>query len=185
MSAVEHENVPPRAPTEREALVVEAARAAIAQEFQIAERLDAKARNQIAVGGAWYALVQAAGSIAIRQYLDRGGSDTLAFSAVLVLAGVSGFALAVSIAYCYGVWKLRDEKEMTPDAIEAMAESARDPDADLLSMFVQHYRFILWHRRANNALRARNFKRSTPWWVASLLFGLAELIAAVAVLAQS
>jgi hypothetical protein len=184
VSALDEIGARPNAQDEQMRLVVDAARAAIDQEFKIAERLDAKARNQIAVGGAWYALVQAAASIAIKNYLDHGGNTPL-FAWVLTLAAAGAVALGFAIAYSYSVWKLRDEKEITPDGLEAMAESAKDPGANMLDLFTRHYRFVLWHRRQNNKDRAESFKRSIPWWALSLAFGVAELLLAVALLAKS
>lgn len=165
-------------------LVVETARAAVAQEFQIAERLDAKARNQVAVGGTQYALVQAVASIAIKEYLDSSGSTSL-FAAALTLGIASGVCLVISILLCYGVWRLRDEQEINADGLTAMAASARDPKVDMYELTIRHYGSILWHRRANNRDRAKQLARSVPLWISSLLLGVTELAIAVALLAAA
>jgi hypothetical protein len=164
--------------------VTAAARSAVQQEFQIAERLDAKARNQVAVGGAWFALVQAVASIALKQYLDHGGDREL-FKVLVVLAGLAAATLAVSILYAYGVWKLRDEQEITHTSLAEMAAAARDPHTDLLEQFVQHYGYILWTRRENNKIRAKNLTKATRWWIGAVFLGLVELVVALAVVAQS
>jgi hypothetical protein len=184
VGAVERVGAAPDVQPGGTAEIAEAARSAIAQEFQVSERLDAKARNQVAVGGAWYALVQAIASIAIKQYLDNGG-DTDLFAVLIIVAGAAAFALAVSIFFSYGVWKLRDEQEITHESLEEMAASARDPAVDLLQQFVQHYGFILWSRRKNNKQRAESLMVATRWWIGSIVIGLAELVVALAVLAQS
>ncbi len=166
------------------AAVLDSARSAIGQEFQIAERLDAKSRNQVAVGGAWYALVQATASIAIKDHIDAGGHPFL-FSILIALATMSAATLGVSIFYSYGVWKLREEREITHTSLEEMAADARNPDVDLLDKLVEHYGFVLWTRRANNKDRGESFKRSIPWWIVAVFLGLAELVIALAVVAQS
>ena len=171
-------------PKDRMQPVVDAARAAITQEFQIAERLDAKSRNQVVVGGAWYAGVQAIASIAIRDHIDAGGHPLL-FAIVIAVAIVSGVLFGVSIIYAYGVWKLRDEHEITEKSLGEMAAAARDQNVDLLDQLVKHYGFILWTRRENNKKRAESFHRSIPFWIAGIFFGLVELVVALAALAQS
>jgi len=182
VSAVEHVSASPNAQPEEVSALLETARSAVAQEFQVAERLDAKSRNQVAVGGAWYAVVQATAAIAIKQYVDNGGSSWL-FAAIVALASVSGVMLAVAILYSYSVWKLRDEQEITHESLQEMSTAARDPSVDLLSQLVDHYGFILWTRRKNNKDRVASFRKSTPWWIGSILFGIVELIVALALVA--
>jgi hypothetical protein len=180
------------------ATIVESARAAIAQEFQIAERLDAKARNQVAVGGAWYAAVQAVSAIAIKQHLDSAKGAGLAakhhvtsgfgndwFLVLIIVAGIAGVLLAVTIYFSYGVWKLRDEHEISSESLSQMAASARDPDTDLLGAFVEHYGYILSTRRENNGKRSKSFKWSSRFWSLALLSGLVELVFALVLLAYS
>jgi hypothetical protein len=164
--------------------VVDAARTAIAQEFQIAERLDAKARNQVTVGGVWFALVQAVASVAIKNEIDAGRTTWL-FALLVVVALVAGACLVMTIVLSYDVWRLRDEVEITNESLEEMSEVARNPQDDLLDKMVAHYGFVLWTRRSNNKNRAQSFQNSIPWWMAALIAGLAKLVIAVAVLAQA
>jgi hypothetical protein len=102
-----------------------------------------------------------------------------------VLAALSGVTLGVSMLFSYGVWKLRDEKEIKHESLDEMAAAARNPNADLFDMLVQHYGFILWSRRENNKARARNFNVSIPLWIAAVLLALVELVVALAVVVES
>src|SRR4051812_43085316 len=83
-----------------EKLVVEAAQNAVAQEFQIAERLDTKARNQMTVAGTWYALVTALAGVALRVWIDRGLNDWLV-ATIIVCAGVGAACLIVALFFSY------------------------------------------------------------------------------------
>jgi hypothetical protein len=164
-------------------LVLDVARAAISQEFQIAERLDAKSRNQIAVGGALFALVQAVASIAITHAVDNGDTR-FTFGLLVATAAFAGLSLIVAAVFAYDVWRLRDEQEITPQALEEMAAASRDPKRELMDELVRHYEFILQTRRVNNRKRASAFDRSILPWMISLGLGTAELVTALIVLAH-
>jgi uncharacterized integral membrane protein len=165
-------------------LVVEAARSAVAQEFNIAERLDAKARNQMTIAGAWYALVTAVAGVALRAQIDAGGDDWLV-AAIVVFAAAAGGCLIAAMLFSYRVWRLHHEPEVAPDGLLEMTVDAQDPDVDVAEQLVQHYRALLARRRANNKKRAASFQRSVTWWTASLVFALLELLAALIALAQA
>jgi hypothetical protein len=165
-------------------LVIDAARAAVAQEFQIAERLDAKARNQMTVAGAWYALVQTFAGITLRVLVDSGGHDLL-FAFIVAFAAVSAFCLIVAMFHSYRVWRLHQESEITREGIGEMLELAHDPSGDLGDKLAKHYGAILATRRDNNKKRAQSFKASVPWWIASLVLSLIELVLALWALAAS
>ncbi len=164
-------------------LIVDAARSAISQEFQVAERLDAKARNQVAVGAGWFALVQGIAAIAIKQQLDS--RTNVWFSVLIAIAVVGGLALGLSIFFSYQVWKLRDEQEITHESLEQMAAVSKGGEVELVDELAKHYGFILWTRRQNNADRASDFSNSVTPWVLGLLAGLAELIVALVALATA
>ena len=124
-------------------LVLEAARDAIRQEFQIAERLDAKARNQMAIAGTWFAVVQGVAGLAI------GDDETGSFfgwsyvTIIVVLAGAAGACLIVAMTLSYLVWRLRDEEEITHKALFEMADVARNPSDGLEDKLVAHNARIL------------------------------------------
>ena len=56
----------PSTPSDDLKAVMEVARGQIEQEFRISERLDNKARNQVALAGTWYALAQVIAGLAFR-----------------------------------------------------------------------------------------------------------------------
>lgn len=178
----------PQAPEETDdrevTLVLDAARSAVAQEFQMAERLDAKARNQMTIAGSWYAIVSAVGGIALRAQLDSGANDFI-FAAVVALAAVGAICLIVAMFYSYGVWRLRTESEVTHEGITEMLADAHDPSVQVADKLVEHYRALLARRRVNNKRRSQNFKRSVSWWVAALICSLFEFVAALVALVQS
>ena len=165
-------------------MVVETARAAVEQEFQIAERLDSKARNQMAVSGTWYAVVSAIAGLALRAQLDSGANNLL-FAAIVVTAGAGAVCLIVALFFSYGVWRLRTETEVTHEGLSEMLADARDPSVDVAEKLVEHYRALLAHRRANNKERSAAFARSVDWWIAAVVLALIELVLALAALAQA
>jgi hypothetical protein len=173
MSALGEASASPNAQKERMALVVDAARVAVAQEFQIAERLDAKARNQVTVAAAWYGIAQAAAGIVLRSSVHFSGSMRWAIVA-LAITGAGGF-LWLLIA-SFAVWQVRDEKDVTPRGLAQMAAAAQDPRSDLPGDLVTHYRSILQKRRANNVRRVRWFKLAEVGWLVAVIAALAEVV---------
>lgn len=175
-------------PTTRDAddlhLVVEAARAAVAQEYEIAERFDAKARNQVTMCATWYAIVSAIAGIALRAQVDSGANDWL-FAIVVALAIFGGLCLFGAIAYSYRVWRLQKETLITHEGLTEMLADAQNPDVDVAEQLVKHYRALLRPSRSNNQDRSRNFKRSVWWWAASLAVGFAELVVSLIALVQA
>lgn len=165
-------------------LVLDAARAAVQQEFQIAERLDSKARNQLTVAGTWYALVTGLAGIALKMWIDTSsGSGLVAF--IIVFAGAGAVCLIVALVYSYRVWRLRVEPDIHPDGIAEMLADVHDPGVDVAERLVEHYRALLAMRRASNKIRSTNFKASVKWWLLALGFGLAELVTSLAAIAHS
>jgi hypothetical protein len=162
-------------------LVVQAAQNAIAQEFQIAERLDAKSRNQVAIASTWFALVQAVVGLAFRS--SDGPSSWL--SAIIIVCGAIGaLALAATLVLSFIVWRPRDEDEVTPEGLRQMAEAARTRPDEFSDLMFRHYGAILRARRTNNKSRAEWFDRSVLPWVATLAGTLVELGAALYAIAQ-
>jgi hypothetical protein len=106
--------------------VLDAARDALAQEFQIAERLDSKARGQMTFAGAWFAIVQAVAGIAMRGPLSTGWA-----AAVVGTAATAAVALAWCFLRHHEVWKLRPETGFNSDAIHAFGKWAADKQTDL------------------------------------------------------
>lgn len=152
-------------------LVLEAAQGAISQEFEISERLDAKIRSQIGSAAVWFAIVTGvSGTILTR---SKPISDTYVdFVIAFALAAV--VLLVITSWIAFGVWQLRDEKDIAPAALFEMAAAARAGELD--EKLIQHYASILASRRRNNETRANAFRRSTPWCGATLAATLAQLV---------
>lgn len=151
--------------------VLTVGRAAIDQQFALAERLDAKARGQVTIAGAWFAVVQAVASGAF-------GIPRLADTWVLVitiLAAGGALLLLATMALSANVWRLRVESEIEPDGLVMMANDARSPGVDAAGKMVAHYADVLEERYVNNADRARWFKRSQRVWYGAMFVPLAEL----------
>jgi hypothetical protein len=145
-------------------IVLDEARSLISQEFQIAERLDAKARNQMTVAAAWYGVVQATAAVVLR------GPDALTlgdgwYTAILGLGGLAGIAFLSTLGLSFLVWRTRDEEDVSPTGLGQMGAVARDPSADFAADLLEHYRDILTGRRANNEVRDVWFRRSQLAWV--------------------
>jgi hypothetical protein len=161
--------------TEQVKHVLDAARGALAQEFQIAERLDAKARGQMTLAGAWYAVVQAVAGIALRD----AGLSTGWKAAILGTAGLSGLALVVAVVQSYQVWKLRNETDLNPEAIRDFGEWVRDDETDVGGTLVGYYASILEKRQATNKQRSEAFDESVKAWFGALGLTLVELLTAL------
>lgn len=155
-------------------VVLQAAQNAIAQEFAISERLEAKATSQIASAGTWFAIVGGI-SAAILTRAKPPGSTSV--DVVVALGFLAVLLLVITLIRVRRVWALQDEVEIAPAALSEMAAVARDPDDELADKLVHHYAAILASRRKNNKTRANAFREATPWWLASLLVTLAQLVA--------
>jgi hypothetical protein len=154
--------------------IADVVRSQISQEFQISERLDSKARNQIAIGGTWYAITQAVAGFAFR--VHEPGS----FWAVLVgvTAGIGGFCLVMTMIHSYRVWRLHFERDFSPEGVHQMlsdAEAGRPVEPAL----IRTYANTLATRRGNNAARSEAFSASTRWWLIAAAVTLLELLIAL------
>lgn len=178
----------PRAPHEAEvrdlALVIEAARKAVEQEWAIAERLESKARNLASFAFTWFGIVSAIAALAMKELLDAD-SYGLLFSFIVVLAGGAALLLALLLLASDRVWRLRRHSEITEKGLEQMLYDARDPDVDIAERLVGQYRHVLGNRRRANKERGNAFRTAQKLWVASLIVASAELVVALAAIAQS
>jgi hypothetical protein len=165
-------------------LVVDAAREAVSHEFEIAERLDAKARNQMTMAGTWYAIVSTVAAVALRAQVESGANDWL-FAVVVALAVFGGACLIFTMFLSYRVWRLQKETLITHEGLSEMLADAHRPDVDVAEKLVEHYRALLAPSRANNKIRSETFKRAVPWWTASLIFGFVELVFSLIALIQA
>jgi len=147
--------------------VVEAARKALDQEFQRAERYDAKSRGQMTLAGSWFAIVQAVAAVSLRGDTSTGWAIAIAVAAV-----VAGFALFSAMRRSAQVWKLRPQPAVDQQTLEDMLLSAeREPDR-FGRQLVQLYRNLLGKAQQVNSDRADAFERATGawWWALALAF---------------
>lgn len=129
--------------------VVSAARAAVEQEFQISERLDSKARGLVVLVGQWFAIAQAVSAVA---YSTKDPDDWMLYT-VGGLAVAGAVALGIIFLFTWKVWRVRDERAVTPQGLEQMKQAAlTDPDA--MSLLVDHYASHLGDRRTTNKVRS-------------------------------
>jgi hypothetical protein len=151
--------------------VVNFARTAVEHEFQISERLDAKARGQVTLAGQWFAVVQAVSAVA----LGAKGVDGWLLYAVGVTALIGGVVLAFAFLQSARVWKLRDEDAVHPKGILELKERAESDEAGALAVTVQHYASLLQDRRRTNKLRAEALETAETLWLASMALPLVQL----------
>ena len=151
---------PPRDVSE----AVAAARAAVDQEFQISERLDAKARGLVVVAGQWFAIAQAVSAIA---YSTKDAHDWMLYW-VAGTAVAGGAFLALTFVFCWNVWKLRNEPAVSPRGLMQMKEA--DP-----ALLVDHYASILEDRRVTNSKRRRALEVAQLLWFGAMALPLIQL----------
>lgn len=156
--------------------VVNVARGAVEQEFQISERLDAKARGQVTLAGQWFAVVQAVSAVA---FAVKGASEGLLW-AVGVSAVLGAGLLARTFICSSRVWKVRPEGAVHPQGLLDLEARALANEADGLSVMVHHYAAILQDRRLANKTRADALEASQMWWFLAMGVPLVQLILALA-----
>lgn len=154
--------------------VVEAARAALDQEFQRAERFDSKTRGQMTLAGTWFAVVQAVAAVALRD-----NTPTAWVIAIAAGAGIAGIALFWSMRSSAQVWKLREQPAVNHETLEDMLAAAERDPATFGRQLVQLYRNLLGHAQDVNERRAAAVDSATTawWWALALAFG--ELVVAL------
>lgn len=155
--------------------VLDVAREALSHEFEVSERLDAKARGQMTLAGAWFAIVQAVAGIALR---DGAISDAWG-AAVVGTAVLAAIALGWAFYRHYAVWKLRDETGFNADALHAFGEWAADNETNLGSTLIGYYEQILSERQGRNRERVAEFDKAVPAWFFALGLTLVELMVAL------
>lgn len=192
-TAMESRDLPSRDPDNPGAaatqlsILLASATSAIDEEFKRSERLDAKSRNQLAITGTLFAVVQAA-VIGLLNGLLGGESDTGASAFVPWLA-VTGAAAAsatmVAVAVSYRSWKLRDDPTLSIKTIRAYIDAARQGNPAVGVKLVRAYADIAEGRRTNNAERAEALEAAAKACGVALAFITIELVLAfVAVAVQ-
>jgi len=151
-------------PSDGLAEVLNAARAAVEQEFEISERLDSKARGLATTAGQWFAVVQAVSAIA---YSANKADETLLYG-VAGTAALGAVLLSVTFCFCWSVWKVRDEPAVSPGGLMQMKQS--EPD-----LLVDHYATMLRDRRATNKQRVDALQVAQLVWFGAMALPLVQL----------
>ncbi|MCP9490253.1 MAG: hypothetical protein MSC31_10310 [Solirubrobacteraceae bacterium MAG38_C4-C5] len=155
--------------------VVEAARKALDQEFQRAERYDAKARGQMTLAGSWFAVVQAVAAVSL-----RGDTPPVWATAIAIAAVVAGIALFTAMRRSARVWKLRPQPAVNQETLEDMLLSAEREPERFGRQLVLLYRNLLGKAQQVNADRASALEGATGAWWWALALAFAELAVALA-----
>ena len=159
------------------ALIIEAAREALESEDARAERLDAKARGQMTLAGAWFAVVQAVAAVAL-----KAGMPTGWLVAVAASAGAAAIVLVAAMIESAKVWKLKSRPSVGTMTIDAMTAAVDDDEDAFRAKMVQQYQHLLGKLKTVNFERAEALQSSMKAWWCALGLGLVEL--AVALLAR-
>lgn len=136
-------------------ILLSSATAIIEEEFRRSERLDAKSRNQIALAGSFFAVVQA-GVIGLLNGLLGPSEHHKASSFVPWLAGaggLAGFALIIAAVVSYRAWRLLDDPALKIKTIRDYLGPARDGNPAVGARLIDAYATIAEGRRANNRKR--------------------------------
>jgi hypothetical protein len=144
-------------------ILLSSATAIIDEEFRRSERIDAKSRNQIALAGTFFAVVQA-GVIGLLNGVLGAREDHQASAFVPWLAGagaVAGFALVVAVFVSYRAWRLLDDPTLGVKTIRDYLEAARDGNPAVGVKLVGAYAQIAEGRRVNNRLRTDALEHAT------------------------
>jgi hypothetical protein len=152
--------------------VVDALKASVDQEFSIAERLSAKARQSFAL---------AAGVFVVAQTVAFGGFASaklsgaeqhvmiwLAIGAVVALALAVGFTLKADATY--------DSRDLPLEKLEDDLNAAYSGDHEVLGRLGGYYLGVVRSRRKANASRRKWYSRTRGAVVLSLAATVAELV---------
>jgi hypothetical protein len=171
------------ATSQNSAHILDAARAAIDAELNLAERLDEKARGQATLAGSWFAVTQAIAAISLTTHTHKVWVYGLV--AGLLLQAV---ALSLLLQASAKVWRLRTEQDVGVMSLRAMEGDLALPASEFASKAIDFYCRILTSAREANAKRADAFDAESGcarylsasfWWWPVLFLGLLEIAAAL------
>lgn len=149
--------------------VLNTARAAVDQEFQISERLDSKARGLVVLAGQWFAVAQAVSAIA---YSTKDAHDWMLYC-VAGTAAAAAVALGFTFFFAWQVWKVRPEEAVSPGGLMQMKAVADDPGS--MGSLIDHYATTLRNRRLANKRRSNALEVAERVWFAAMAFPLLQL----------
>lgn len=165
-------------------ILLTSATSLIDEEFRRSERIDAKARNQIALVATFFAVVQA-GVISLMNGVLGPSAGHAASSFVPWLAGLggmAGIALVAAALISNRVWRLLDDPALGVKTIREYLAPAREGNPAVGAKLINAYAKIADGRRHNNQLRTNALEAATKTCgVAFLFIGLELTLAFVAV----
>lgn len=152
--------------------IIESARAMVAEQFQIAERYDRKARYQAASAGAFFAVVQAIVINAItRTDLSSSWKVTLAtFAVPAALLTVGAFIAAAD------AWRTQKEKDLPIPDLRELVESISRGDEHALRTLAGHCLNLAEARKAANKQRLSRVKKVAATALLSIILTGIELV---------
>lgn len=154
--------------------VLNTARAALDQEFQIAQFVDTKARGLVTLGGQWFAVAQAVAAVA---FATKKPQDWMLW-AVGITAVAGAAALGFLFFLCWKVWKLRNEAAVSPRGLLEMRKAVLSEAS--ATKLVDHYAAMLQDRRKTNVKRADALHCAQIAWFFAMGIPFVELGLALA-----
>lgn len=146
------------------------ARAAVDQEFEVTQRLDAKARGLVTVAAQWFGIAQAVSAVA---FTTKQPHDWMLWT-VGGTAFLGAVALGALFLHSSRVWSIRDEPAVSPKGLLQMQAAARsDPKA--IELLIQHNASILRDRRLSNKTRADHLATAQWVWFIAMALPLVQL----------
>jgi hypothetical protein len=178
------------------AVLLETARALVAEEFQRSERLDAKARHQLTVVGALFAVVMATTAGVLNALLSVGAGSHRGVLGVLLDGSVTAtvapwvyptlgaFALASIVCLLFAllasarVWRTREQDALDPATIKEYVAYAERANLGVSKRLIEAYADILADRREKNKQRKDHLRTAS---FLAVLAGVASLALLAAV----
>lgn len=154
------------------AILLGAATAAVDEQFKRAERLDAKARGQLTIVGAFFAFVQTITAGTLRAQDDL----TWVLFAVAAVAAVCLFVALVTSSFA---WKLRKERALNPDDITGWIPYAKAGNPQVGIKLTKELAAIYQNRLDANQSRSDDLRTATKWVLAAAAATSVELVLAL------
>jgi hypothetical protein len=151
---------------------IESARSMVDEQFQIAERLDRKARYQAATSGTFFAVAQAIAINAISgANLSTGWIATLAAFAL-----PSAFLTIGSLVAASHAWKTQIEKDLPVADLRDLIDRMQRGDEFAMRELAHHYVNLAEERRAGNKDRVKRVGKASSAVLLSVSLTGLELV---------
>lgn len=152
--------------------IVETARSMLAEQFQIAERLDRKARYQVATSGAFFAVVQA---LAVNAIVNGQLSSNWA-TGIAALAAVAGLLAVGGLIATSHAWRTVEERDLPLADLRDLTDRIQRGDEFAVRDLAHHYLNLVEERREQNADRERDVGRAVGAVQLALVISGIELV---------